>query len=412
MWWGLGSRWGDDRAGSANYSNNGGLWAAIWIPDGESAPGLSSEGFWPEGMLHEMSHNLGAVQSSAPHSSGYGHCWDGYDVMCYYPDGPSPRHVMTYECPTIAGVMNQGYDCGSDDYFNVAPAAGSYLATHWNVYDNVFLSGCAQIAPACGGDATTPAPALPISTAAPAVLGTAEIGSQLSLSKGTWRNEPTTYGYQWQRGGNTTWVDIPGATDSTYTVSGDDVGYRLRGLVIATNADGSTVASSGQTQMVIEAGDELPPPNATPTPTPTPTATPRPGTASPPVAAPAGAAPRVPGPSSGRVKLKVFAGKGRGKALGRVAFAIAAGRLTATTPRLRLAKGRYDVALCTTSLAGGAQRCAHRRFSAKGGHGRPPRLAIGVPAGAGARAALSVTAVGRQFGARTASRAATGLALG
>jgi len=55
------------------------------------------------------------------------------------PDGPDPRHVMTYECPTIAGMMNQGYDCGSDDYFNVAPAGGSYLATHWNLYDNAFL---------------------------------------------------------------------------------------------------------------------------------------------------------------------------------------------------------------------------------------------------------------------------------
>ena len=146
-WWGLGSRWGDDRAGSVNLSNDGGLWAAIWVPDGETAPGLSADGFWPEGMLHEMSHNLGAVQESAPHSSGYGHCWDGHDVMCYYPDGPDPRHVMTYECPSIAGVMNQGYDCGNDDYFNVAPAGGSYLATHWNLYDNVFLAGCARSRP-------------------------------------------------------------------------------------------------------------------------------------------------------------------------------------------------------------------------------------------------------------------------
>ena len=393
-WWGLGSRWGDDRAGSVNLSNRGGLRAAIWVPDGEAAPGLSSEGFWPEGMLHEMSHNLGAVQESAPHSSGYGHCWDGHDVMCYYPDGPDPRHVMTYECPSIAGVMNQGYDCGNDDYFNVAPASGSYLATHWNLYDDVFLAGCGQIAPACGGDATTPAPALPVSTAAPTVLGSVDIGSLLSLTPGSWSNAPTSYSYQWQRGGNTTWSDIAGATQSTYRVTAGDVGYRLRVLVIATNADGSTVAASGQTEMVIEAGDEVEP---------TPTATP--ATAPPPVAAPAAAAPRVPGPSSGRAKLKVFAGKGRGRALGRVGFAVAGGRLTAASPKLKLARGRYDVALCTTALAGGTQRCTHRRFTAKGGRGRPPKLAIAMPAGAGARAALTVTAVGRPFAARTAKLA-------
>ena len=47
--------------------------------------------------------------------------------------------------------MSQVYDCGGDDYFNVAPAAGTYLADHWNLYDNRFLAACADAAPACGG---------------------------------------------------------------------------------------------------------------------------------------------------------------------------------------------------------------------------------------------------------------------
>ena len=129
--------------------NSGGLFAALWVPDAEPAPGADPDGWWAEGMLHEITHNLGAVGDSAPHSSGYGHCCDGYDVMCYHDDPAAP--AMTYPCPRIPGVMSQVYDCGGDDYFNVAPAAGSYLATHWNLYDNRFLAACDRRRPACGG---------------------------------------------------------------------------------------------------------------------------------------------------------------------------------------------------------------------------------------------------------------------
>lgn len=390
-WWGLGMRWADDRAGSGNLSNRGDEWAALWIPDGEPTPGTAADGFWPEGMLHEMSHNMGAVQESAPHSSGYGHCWDGFDVMCYYPDGPNPRHVMTYECPAIPGVMNQGYDCGNDDYFNVAPAAGSYLATHWNLYDDVFMAECVDIAPACGGTVTTPPPRPPVSTSAPLVLGTVQVGAQLSLSRGAWTNDPTGYAYQWQRGGGTSWSDIPGATFPTYRVSTADEGLSLRGLVVATNDDGSTLAASGETAAVPV------PPSVTTTP-------PATQAGSSPAAQPGGGAPvaQTAHAGSGKAKLKVFAGKGRGHALGRIAFALAGGRVTARAPKLKLARGRYDVALCTSAAEGGAQRCAHRRFSAaRRGRTRPPRLAIAVPAGARVRAALTLTAVGKPFGART-----------
>ena len=53
---------------------------------------------------------------------------------------------------------------------------------------------------------------------------------------------PATYTYQWQRcdakGANC--VDIPGATDDTYTPSADDVGHTLRAEVTATNDAGAT----------------------------------------------------------------------------------------------------------------------------------------------------------------------------
>lgn len=83
--------------------------------------------FGAEVSLHEMSHNQGAVQLTAPHTSGGWHCNDGRDTMCYS-DGGMNASYSTSRCPD-----RTAYDCGHDTYFNPVPAWGSYLATHWNV---------------------------------------------------------------------------------------------------------------------------------------------------------------------------------------------------------------------------------------------------------------------------------------
>ncbi|HET7641518.1 MAG TPA: fibronectin type III domain-containing protein, partial [Ktedonobacteraceae bacterium] len=82
--------------------------------------------------LHELFHNLGAVQSSAPHATGMGHCNDEYDVMCY-DDGNGP---MSFVCPENQEAL---LDCNNDDYFASKPADGSYLAAHWNTFNSSFL---------------------------------------------------------------------------------------------------------------------------------------------------------------------------------------------------------------------------------------------------------------------------------
>lgn len=97
---------------------------------------------------HEIIHNLGGVQNSAPNSTGGLHCRDEHDVMCY-PDG-APRGQMVFNCPDPAG--EDRLDCGHDDYFSTAPAAGSYLASHWNVADSSGLSR------ATGATTTLPPP--------------------------------------------------------------------------------------------------------------------------------------------------------------------------------------------------------------------------------------------------------------
>jgi hypothetical protein len=121
-------------------------------------------------FLHELLHTLGAVQDNAPHATGGGHCYDGADVMCYADGGPrSPRYRSSY-CSTLTSVIPQVIDCSRDDYFNPTPNPGSYLSTHWNVYDSAFLGSCAdaQLRAACGAAQPAKGVASAAGSAAPA----------------------------------------------------------------------------------------------------------------------------------------------------------------------------------------------------------------------------------------------------
>lgn len=116
----------DDRLSPNNANLGGGDYAINYGYTGV---------FGAEVTLHEMSHNQGAVQLTAPHSSGGWHCNDGRDTMCYA-DGGANASYTSSRCAVTT------YDCGADTYFHPSPAAGSYLATHWNLASryNKFLA--------------------------------------------------------------------------------------------------------------------------------------------------------------------------------------------------------------------------------------------------------------------------------
>lgn len=112
----------DDRGDPLNFSNGGPHYGRVdricW------GLGVSAE-------LHELFHNLGAVQDSTPNATGRGHCTDEYEVMCY-DDGAGVQTVCRNGHDALL-------DCNNNDYFSSAPDPGSYLDTHWNVFNSAYI---------------------------------------------------------------------------------------------------------------------------------------------------------------------------------------------------------------------------------------------------------------------------------
>jgi hypothetical protein len=86
----------------------------------------------------------------------------------------------------------------------------------------------------------------PVVTEVPVVSGTNTVGQLLTSSTGTWPSTDSGYAFQWQKSsdGGVTWVNIVGASSSTYLLVVADAGYLIRSQVsLTTNAGTSTAYS-------------------------------------------------------------------------------------------------------------------------------------------------------------------------
>jgi hypothetical protein len=94
--------------------------------------------------------------------------------------------------------------------------------------------------------------AVPTNTAVPTISGTPKVGETLTAAPGSWSGNPTSFTYQWQRcdADVAACSNLVGATSTTYAVPLADLGYRLRVIVTAHNAKGSTSSTSAITTIV------------------------------------------------------------------------------------------------------------------------------------------------------------------
>ena len=178
---GVGSYYTDQSLSSSNANNNpsgaGSGYAVVY-----SAPrsGSSYSCWEDETPMHENGHNQGAVQYSAPDSTGTGgHCNDLIDVMCYAPDGGNLRQTEVTNCAQAVH-----FDCDHDTYFDAAPESGEYLASNWNLGSplNRFIAFSSPVA-----DTTPPTVSLsdvpsPSTDATPTFSGQAEAGRDVTVT--------------------------------------------------------------------------------------------------------------------------------------------------------------------------------------------------------------------------------------
>jgi hypothetical protein len=109
-------------------------------------------------------------------------------------------------------------------------------------------------------------PVLPFAPAismAPGISGTVQQGHPLTVSNGTWSNNPTAFRYAWQAcdsSGST--CSSVGTNSNTYTLQGNDVHRYVSVTVTASNAGGTASVTTASVGPVL-----LPPPASTKSPT-------------------------------------------------------------------------------------------------------------------------------------------------
>ena len=160
-------------------------------------------------------------------------------------------------CPTVSGATSSAYTLGSDD-------VGKTLRVQVTASNSAGSATVASNATAVVAQSPTVGP--PRNTTEPSITGTFTVGRILVASIGTWSGAtPISYAYQWVRCGadgglpdGSNCAFIAGATGSTYTLTVDDVGQRMRIRITASNGLGTQTAASNASAAVTATSSTTP----------------------------------------------------------------------------------------------------------------------------------------------------------
>jgi hypothetical protein len=258
--------WANFLAGTIGYVNLSGTPAGHTITPGT---GISH----PEGLVVDVGAGRIYWANQQPGGSLDSARLDGSDVQAVnagfastaYPDWPSLLKSPTGTGPpTIAGTGTVGSSLTCSGGQWAADVTGAFLfqapqtyAYAWSdngsavngVTGPALTPGapgsytCTVTATNHAGSATqisAPVPVVnptPVSTAPPAITGTAVVGQTLAESHGTWTNSAVAFAYQWLRcPAAAGCVPITGATAQSYVIAPADAGDHLEVQEVASNS--------------------------------------------------------------------------------------------------------------------------------------------------------------------------------
>jgi hypothetical protein len=239
-----------DSSGDYIYStDNGAAWSSPVDVDGTSSltsVSCLSTSFCEaaDGAGNVVSFGLSPIVTGSPVvtqsvsvSNGTFSGGTGTYTYQWYDGTPSSCNSSTWTA--ISGATSSSYTVASSD-------AGDELCA---VVTSTNAAGSASEASAPTGIAVYSAPAT--STPTPVVSGSTVELQTLSVTAGTFTNQPTAYAYQWYRGTGSSCsaasTAISGATASTYATQGVDVGNEICAVVTASNPAGSAQETSSAT---------------------------------------------------------------------------------------------------------------------------------------------------------------------
>ena len=160
-------------------------------------------------------------------------------------DGPTSYAYQWRACDTLGLVCTDIDNATSSSYVLTSADVGHKLRS---VVTASNADGSAAATSTQTPVVSVPPP--PTNTALPKISGTPSFGNTLTASIGSWTNSPTSYAYQWQDCSGGRCPGIPGATSSSYTLQSSYAGDTIDVVVTATNAGGSSPATSAQTAAV------------------------------------------------------------------------------------------------------------------------------------------------------------------